>query len=58
MRSRQFEESLSTAIEDVDYFKLSVSKDRYDTNTIFVVVHGLKSVQGAFGFARDFKRQK
>jgi hypothetical protein len=45
-----FEEALNTAVEDVDYFKLSVSKDRYDTNTIFVVVHGLKSVQGAFGF--------
>jgi len=45
-----FEEALNTAIEDVDYFKMSVSKDRYDTNTIFVVVHGLKSVQGAFGF--------
>jgi hypothetical protein len=47
---KEFKEALSTAIEDVDYFKLSVSKDRYDTNTIFVVVHGLKSVQGAFGF--------
>jgi hypothetical protein len=46
-----FEEALNTAIKGVDYFKMSVSKDRYDTNTIFVVVHGLKSVQGAFGFA-------
>ena len=61
---KAFDESLSTAIEDIDYFKLSVSKDRYDTNTIFVVVHGLKSVQGAFGFAEilesknDFKITK
>jgi hypothetical protein len=47
---KAFDESLSTAIEDIDYFKLSISKDRYDTNTIFVVVHGLKSVQGALGF--------
>jgi len=47
---KAFEETLSTAVEDVDYFKLSVSKDRYDINTIFVVVHGLKSIQGAFGF--------
>jgi Flp pilus assembly protein TadD len=52
---KAFEETLSTAIEDVDYFKLSVSKDRYDTNTIFVVVHGLKSVQGAFGFVEILK---
>ena len=52
---KTFEQTLSTAIEDVDYFKLSVSKDRYDTNTIFVVVHGLKSVQGAFGFVEILK---
>ena len=52
---KEFKETLSTAIEDIDYFKLSVSKDRYDTNTIFVVVHGLKSVQGAFGFAEILK---
>ena len=52
---KEFEETLNTAIEDVDYFKLSVSKDRYNTNTIFVVVHGLKSVQGAFGFVEILK---
>ena len=54
---KAFDESLSTAIEDIDYFKLSISKDRYDTNTIFVVVHGLKSVQGAFGFAEILKNK-
>ena len=52
---KAFDESLSAAVEDVDYFKLSISKDRYDTNTIFVVVHGLKSVQGAFGFVEILK---
>ena len=41
---------LKAAIEGVDYFNYTVSRDRYDTNTIFVVVHGLKSVQGALGF--------
>ena len=41
---------LEAAIEGVDYFNYTVSRDRYDTNTIFVVVHGLKSVQGALGF--------
>jgi hypothetical protein len=46
-----FEKAVSTAVEEVDFFELTVSKDSYDTNTIFVVVHGLKSVQGALGFA-------
>ena len=45
-----FEAALSAAVEEVDYFNLTISKDSYDTNTIFVVVHGLKSVQGALGF--------
>ena len=54
---KEFEAALKTAIEDVDYFKLSISKDRYNTNTIFVVVHGLKSVQGAFGFAEILKNK-
>ena len=54
---KDFEEDLKIAVEDIDYFKLSVSKDRYDTNTIFVVVHGLKSVQGAFGFAEILKNK-
>jgi tetratricopeptide (TPR) repeat protein len=44
------EEALKAAIEDVDYFNYNVSRDHYDTNTIFVVVHGLKSVQGGSGF--------
>ena len=46
---KDFEAALSTAVEEVDYFNLTVSKDGYDTNTIFVLVHGLKSVQGALG---------
>ena len=49
-----FEKAVSTAVEEVDFFELTVSKDSYDTNTIFVVVHGLKSVQGALGFASMF----
>lgn len=47
-----FETALSTAVEEVDYFNLTVSRDGYNTNTIFVVVHGLKSVQGALGFVK------
>ena len=45
-----FSEALSAAVEEVNYFNLTVSKDGYDTNTIFVVVHGLKSALGAVGF--------
>tara|TARA_B100000767_G_scaffold99432_1_gene95349 strand:- start:887 stop:3403 length:2517 start_codon:yes stop_codon:yes gene_type:complete len=47
---KAFESALSTAVEEDNYFNLTVSNDGYDTNTIFVVVHGLKSVQGALGF--------
>lgn len=37
--------------EKIKYFDLTSSKDIYKENTIFVVVHGLKSIQGASGFA-------
>ena len=47
---KAFEAALSNAVEEDNYFNLTVSNDGYDTNTIFVVVHGLKSVQGALGF--------
>ena len=50
-----FKESLSAAIEEVEGFNWNISKDRYDTNTIFVVVHGLKSVQSATGFTEILK---
>ena len=52
---KAFKESLSAAVEEVEGFNWSISKDRYDTNTIFVVVHGLKSVQSATGFAEILK---
>ncbi|WP_299127119.1 hypothetical protein [uncultured Winogradskyella sp.] len=35
----------------INYFDLTTSIDVYDENTTFVVVHGLKSIQGAGGFA-------
>jgi hypothetical protein len=38
--------------EKITYFDLTTSKDVYDENTIYVVVHGLKSIQGASGFAQ------
>ena len=57
-KSTAFEDLLKAAIEDVDYFNYTVSRDRYDTNTIFVVVHGLKSAQGALGFVGVLERKK
>jgi hypothetical protein len=44
--------------EKVIYFDVTTSKDIYDENTIFVVVHGLKSIQGASGFGEILKSDK
>lgn len=43
---------LNEEASKIKYFDLTVSKDLYDENTTFVVVHGLKSIQGAGGFAQ------
>lgn len=48
-----FVKTLNEEIEKkIKYFDLTTSTDVYDENTIFVVVHGLKSIQGANGFAQ------
>jgi tetratricopeptide (TPR) repeat protein len=48
-----FIKTLDEEIEKkITYFDLTTSKDLYDENTIFVVVHGLNSIQGANGFAQ------
>lgn len=44
--------------EKVTYFDVTTSRDIYDENTIFVVVHGLKSIQGASGFGEILKSDK
>ncbi|WP_052184263.1 tetratricopeptide repeat protein [Psychroserpens sp. Hel_I_66] len=53
-----FVKKLDTALEKINYFDLSTSVDFYDENTTFVVVHGLKSIQGAAGFAEILKENK
>ena len=53
-----FVKKLDEAISKVSYFDLSSSVDFYDANTTFVVVHGLKSIQGAAGFAQILKENK
>ncbi len=53
-----FIETLNKAILEVKHFELSTSKDMYNGNTIFVVVHGLTSIQGALGFGEILKENK
>ena len=47
----EFNKTLSEVVADVKYYELNTSVDVYDKNTTFVVVHGLKSIEGAKGFA-------
>lgn len=54
----EFVTKLSDAVSKVSYFDLTTSIDVYDENTIFVVVHGLKSIQGASGFAEILEENK
>lgn len=53
-----FVTKLEDAILEIKYFELSTSKDMYNENTIFVVVHGLNSIQGALGFGALLKESK
>ena len=53
-----FKTALDEAVQKVRYFDLSTSKDIYDKNTTFIVVHGMKSIEGALGFADILKDNK
>lgn len=46
-----FIKKLDEEIKQIRYYDMTTSKDIYDKNTTFVVVHGLKSIEGARGFA-------
>ena len=48
----EMKNDLSKLIDSEEVFKLSLSEDIYDLNTTFVVVHGLKSIDGAIGFVK------
>lgn len=54
----KFAQLLEQKAKNVNYFNLTVSKDVYDINTTFVVVHGLKSNSGAKGFAQILNEDK
>ena len=47
----EFVKKLDEEVADIKYYNLSTSVDLYDAKTTFVVVHGLKSIQGSRGFA-------
>ncbi|WP_407557103.1 tetratricopeptide repeat protein [Winogradskyella sp. 4-2091] len=49
---------LDEEVAKIKYFDLTTSKDVYDENTTFVVVHGLKSIGGANGFAELLKSEE
>lgn len=46
-----FQKQLNEEIAKIRYFELSSSKDVYNKNTTFIVVHGFKSIEGAKGFS-------
>ena len=55
----EFIKTLNENIKDIKYYDLTSSKDKYNANTTFVVVHGIKSLQGAQGFKdilKDYKK--
>lgn len=54
----EFVEKLNEEVAQISYYDLSTSTDIYDRNVTFVVVHGLKSIQGARGFADLLKERK
>lgn len=47
----EFLKRLNEKVSKVTYFDLSTSTDVYNPDTTFIVVHGLKSIGGAAGFA-------
>jgi tetratricopeptide (TPR) repeat protein len=54
----KFTKFLNEGFKKVNYYELSTSKDIYNSNTIFVVVHGLYSKESAVGFSEILKGSK
>lgn len=55
---KSFTEKLQKEIETVHVFDLSLSVDIYEPETVFVVVHGLTSKEGALGYASALEERK
>jgi len=54
----EFQKELDEEVAKIRYFDLTTSKDVYDKNTTFIVVHGFRSIEGARGFGDLLKEQK
>ena len=54
----KFKKALDKEIEKVNVYELSVSEDIYNSTTTFVIVHGLKSKDGAIGYAQSLQEKK
>jgi hypothetical protein len=54
----EFVKSLNEALAGLKHFRLKSSVDVYDQNTVFVVVHGFNSINGALGFSDILRSNK
>ena len=53
-----FIKNLDEAVENLNYYYVKTSKDVYNKNITFVVVHGFKSIDGALEFGKILKDYK
>ncbi|MFL0352916.1 tetratricopeptide repeat protein [Xanthomarina sp. GH4-25] len=53
-----FKTALDKEIEKVNVYNLSISEDIYNPTTTFVIIHGLKSKDGALGYAESLEEKK
>lgn len=56
--AERLKRTIETALSELDYNKLSVSRDLYDVNQSFIVVHGLTDRSRALGFQELLKENK
>ena len=56
--AEKFLEKITEAVTTYNYTNMSVSLDYYTPNTLFVIIHGLKSRLGGNGFANILKENK
>lgn len=56
--SDEFLKKIQEEIADIRYFELSATKDVYDKNTTFIVIHGFNNMGGAVGFADLLRERK
>jgi len=54
----EFKKVLQAEIDKVNVYELTLSVDIYNPTTTFVIVHGLKSKDGAVGYAQSLQEKK